>query len=282
MSTRSIRTDRPIDPITVEILRTVAVAAEAEGIAHMLVGATARDVLLTHVFGMEVRRATHDVDFAVAVKDWDQFEALRARLVAQGTFKDGGRARQRLYYKGADGMYDYPIDLVPFGEISKGTNEVAWPPDLKTVMNIAGYDDVLAAAESVEVAPGFIQKIVSIAGLAILKIVAWSDRGRENPKDALDLIFLIDTYAAAGNLDRIYNDDQVIEAGGHDPDNAGAYLLGQDIRHLASASTLDVLKKIIDNDFERLTLEMMKPLRHIENIEERVTLRLQLLQRALA
>nr|WP_315253462.1 nucleotidyl transferase AbiEii/AbiGii toxin family protein [uncultured Duganella sp.] len=282
MSPRSIRTDRPIDPITVEILRAVAGAAEAEQIAHMLVGATARDLLLTHVFGLAVQRATHDVDFAVAVKDWDQFEALRARLVAQGTFNDGGGAKQRLHYQGVDGLYDYHLDLVPFGEIAQGTSQVAWPPDLKTVMNIAGYDEVLAAAESVEVAPGFVQKVVSIAGLAILKIVAWSDRGRANPKDALDLIFLMDSYAAAGNLDRIYNDDQLIAAGGHDPDNAGAYLLGQDIRHLASASTLDVLKKIIDDDFGRLTLEMMKPMRHIENIEDRVTLRLQLLQRALA
>ena len=34
----------------------------------MLVGATARDILLNHVFGMAARRATHDLDFAVAVR----------------------------------------------------------------------------------------------------------------------------------------------------------------------------------------------------------------------
>lgn len=83
MSLQSIRADRPIDPITAEILREVAAAAEAEGVDHMLVGATARDVLLTHVFGLEVRRATYDVDFAVAVKDWEQFDALRTRLRQQ-------------------------------------------------------------------------------------------------------------------------------------------------------------------------------------------------------
>jgi predicted nucleotidyltransferase len=153
LSPRSIRADRPVDPITIEILREVAAAAEAEGIEHMLVGATARDVLLTHVFGLEVRRATHDVDFAVAVKDWEQFEALRAGLLARKTFKEGGGAKQRLYYKGETGEYDYHIDLVPFGAISKGSNEIAWPPDLKTIMNVAGYEDVLAAAELVEFFP---------------------------------------------------------------------------------------------------------------------------------
>lgn len=280
MITRLVRADRPIDPITIEILRAVAAAADAEGITHLLVGATARDVLLTHVFGMEIRRATHDVDFAVAVKDWDQFDALCARLVAQGTFKEGEKAKQRLYYK--DGEYEYHIDLVPFGEISKGASEIAWPPDLKTIMNVTGYQDVITAAESVKVAPDFIQKVISIAGLVILKIIAWSDRGRENPKDALDLIFIVDSYASAGNLDRIYNDDQLLEASGHDPDIAGVYLLGQDIRQVASASTLNLLIQIIERDFDRLSLEMMKSQRHVENVETRVISRLQLLQRSLA
>ena len=282
MSPHSIRTDRPVDPITVEILREVAVAANAEGVDHMLVGATARDVLLTHVFGLEVRRATHDVDFAVAVKDWAHFEALRAGLLARKTFKDSGRTKQRLYYKGEKDHYNYHIDLVPFGAITNGSNEIAWPPDLKTIMNVAGYEDVIAAAELVEFSPGFVQKVVSIAGLAILKIVAWSDRGRDNPKDAQDLVFIMDSYAAAGNFDRVYEVDGVIEAGDHDPDLAGIYLLGLDIQRMASDNTLKVVKQIIERDFDRLLTEMIKPLRHLENVEERVTLRLRLLQQAIA
>lgn len=111
MSPRSIRADRSVDPITIDILREVAAAAQAEGIEHMLVGATARDVLLTHVFGLGIVRATHDVDFAVAVKDWEQFDTLRATLLACKTFEEGGTATQRLYYKGAHGEYDYHIDL---------------------------------------------------------------------------------------------------------------------------------------------------------------------------
>lgn len=282
MSPRSIRADRPVDPITIEILREVAIGAEAEGVAHMLVGASARDVLLTHVFGLEIKRATYDVDFAVAVKDWQQFEALRARLIAHGMFKNGGKAQQRLYYQGADGEYDYHIDLVPFGEISKGTGEVAWPPDLKTIMSVTGYDDVLAAAELVEFTPGFIQKVVSIPGLAILKIVAWSDRGRGNPKDAQDLIFIMDNYTNAGNFDRIYEVEEALDAGDGDPDVAGVYLLGLDIRQVASASTLNTLQQILERDFDRLTIEMVKPLRYLENVEERVVLRLRSLQRALS
>lgn len=142
--------------------------------------------------------------------------------------------------------------------------------------------DTTAAAELVEFSPGFIQKVVSIAGLAILKIVAWADRGRDNPKDAQDLIFIMDSYAVAGNFDRVYEVDGVIEAGDYDPDAAGVYLLGLDMRRMVSENTLEEVKQIIEHDFDRLLTDMIKPLRHLENVEERVTSRLRLLQQGLA
>lgn len=281
MQVRTILADRPVDPITVEILRAVATAAGAVQIDHMLVGATARDVLLTHVFGLAMRRATHDVDCAVAVKDWEQFDALRAALLATGMFKDAGRAKQRLYYLDDEGAHAFPLDLVPFGAITKGSDEIAWPPELKTIMNVAGYEDVLAAAEWVEFAAGFQQKVVSVAGLVILKLVAWSDRGRDDPKDALDLAFIMDSYANAGNVDRVYEVDGVIEAGDYDQDAGGVYLLGLDMQRVASEMTRGVIINIIERDFDRLVTEMIKPSRFLENIEARITSRLRLLQQAL-
>jgi predicted nucleotidyltransferase len=282
LTPRSIRDDQPVDPFTLEILQAVAEEARAEGIEYMLVGAMARDILLTHVFGIVTRRATYDVDFAVAVKDWDQFSALTTRLIARGTFTTGGKAQQRLFYKGRDGDLNYHLDLVPFGDIALDSKEIAWPPDMKTIMNVAGYDDVLAAAELIRFSPDVDGKVVSIAGLAILKIIAWSDRGRENPKDAHDLIQLMDSYTAAGNIDRVYDDDEVIEAGGYDPDLAGVYLLGKDMRRVASMETLDLIKHVIETDFERLSIDMIRPLRHFDDVEERITTRLRLLQQALS
>jgi predicted nucleotidyltransferase len=282
LTPRSIRADRPIDDVTIDILRAVAEEAQAEQVDYMLVGATARDILLTHVFGLAARRATYDVDFAIAVKDWDQFDALRARLIARGTFIPGGQARQRLYYKGDQGDLNYHLDLVPFGQITQGSDELAWPPDMKVIMNLAGYDDVLAAAERVTFLPGFDGKVVSLAGLAILKLVAWSDRRLENPKDAHDLIHLMDSYAAAGNIDRVYEEDGVIEAGDYDPDLAGVYLLGKDIRRVASEQTIAVLKQIVERDFDRLSNEMTKAMRHLDDAEPRIQTRLRLLLQAIA
>ena len=148
-------------------------------------------------------------------------------------------------------------------------------------MNVAGYDDVLAAAELVTFASGLDGKVVSLAGLAILKLIAWSDRGNDNPKDAHDLIHLMNSYAEAGNFDRIYEEDGIIEAGNYDPDLAGSYLLGLDMKRIASASVSDLLKKIIARDFDKLSGEMIKPIRYFEDAAQRVESRLRLLQSAL-
>jgi len=202
--------------------------------------------------------------------------------MARGGFKADDRIQQRLYFNSKTGALDYQLDLVPFGRIAQASNRVAWPPDMDIIMNVAGYDDALAAAELVTFTPDFAGKVVSLPGLAILKLVAWSDRGRGNPRDARDLIYLLDNYTAAGNIDRVYEEDEAIEAGSYDPDLAGAYLLGKDIKLVANPETLDVLKEIIERDFDRLALEMIKAQRHLEDVEQRIETRLRLLQRALA
>jgi predicted nucleotidyltransferase len=55
---RTIRPERPLDPLLLNLLRVMAEEAGDAGIDYMLVGATARDILLTHVFDLPAGRAT--------------------------------------------------------------------------------------------------------------------------------------------------------------------------------------------------------------------------------
>ena len=71
-------------------------------------------------------------------------------------------------------------------------------------MNVAGCRDALTLAVLVEVEPGTVILIASIPGLSVLKLFAWINRGRENPKDAMDMVTLLRQYHEAGNQDRIY------------------------------------------------------------------------------
>jgi predicted nucleotidyltransferase len=77
LNPHTVDKSRPVDPVTLHILSVVNhVAAELE-LPYIVVGATARDLLLFPVFGLPVTRATADVDFAVAMDSWERFRELR-------------------------------------------------------------------------------------------------------------------------------------------------------------------------------------------------------------
>ena len=67
MKTLSVAPDRPIDPITLEVLRLVDTIARDLEIQYFVSGAMARDIVLVHALGFRMERATNDLDLAVHV-----------------------------------------------------------------------------------------------------------------------------------------------------------------------------------------------------------------------
>jgi predicted nucleotidyltransferase len=250
--------------VTLEILRQVDRVARELALEYFVVGAMARDILLTGVFGLFAGRATRDVDLGVAVEGWPQFEALKVRLVGTGAFVSDERVAQRLYHRAASERRGSPLDLVPFGGVELPGNKIAWPPDGSVVMNVAGYGESLASAVPVEVEPGFAVRVASLPGLAILKLVAWTDRGAGDPRDAIDLATLLRRYGAAGNEDRLYGTEiGVLEGVNYDLDLAGARLLGMDAGRIAAPSTRGQIHALLDDPArpDRLVLDVARGLR---------------------
>lgn len=58
-----------IDSATTELLRVVNEIAQKCGFEYLVVGATARDLVLHHGYGVRIERASADIDFAVEVGD---------------------------------------------------------------------------------------------------------------------------------------------------------------------------------------------------------------------
>ena len=58
---------------------------------YMLVGATARDLLLHHVWGHRITRATRYLDFAFMVDSWAKFQEVKQMLLETPGFVDRGR-----------------------------------------------------------------------------------------------------------------------------------------------------------------------------------------------
>lgn len=253
-----IPAERPVNQQVGDILTLLADVLRAEGADHFVVGATARDLLFFHVFGVRPGRMTRDVDFAVALKDWDQFERIKALLLNTGRFEAVPGVAQRLYFDPQISELASPVDLLPFGPIAPETT-IAWPPDGNVVMNVAGYAEAFQASIDIEVRPGLIAKVASIPSLACLKLMAWNDRGLVNKKDAQDLFFLLDNYATAGNLDRLYEQAfNLLEKCNFDTQHAGAVLLGVDCRAVMSESVVTSVRAILADPvlLDRLVLHM--------------------------
>ncbi|MDD5365145.1 MAG: nucleotidyl transferase AbiEii/AbiGii toxin family protein [Gallionellaceae bacterium] len=138
-----------------------------------LVGATARIILLEHVFGLRTGRATRDIDFAFAVASWEEFQAIKHHLSTSSTFREVAGAAQRLIYKPTGMNHDFIVDLILFGGLENQANTIAWPPDMSIMMNVAGYRDAHASAVAVELNPGLVIPIASVPGMAVLKLFAW-------------------------------------------------------------------------------------------------------------
>ena len=127
-----------IDQLTVEVFEAIAAVTAAKGIRYFVVGATARDMILSYGYGIKSRRATVDVDLGVEVADWAEFHTLKDGLTATGHFTPT-RSAHRLVYNDS-----LPIDIVPFGPLEHANKEISWPPDHSIRMNVMGFEDAYA------------------------------------------------------------------------------------------------------------------------------------------
>jgi predicted nucleotidyltransferase len=236
----SITPSKPVDPSTIRVLRAVNHVASALNCPFFVAGATARDLMLVNVYGLRPGRATRDIDFGIAVESWDQFQGLKERMTATGRFAADSKAQQRLVYTDRATGFSIPVDLIPFRGVASANQMIAWPPDRDVVLNVAGFEEAWGSSLPVEVEDGFTVRVASVPGLALLKLIAWADRGVQNNKDAADLYRLLATYSEAGNLDRLYDQESaLLESVLFDLEIAGAELLGRDVARIYPAATME-------------------------------------------
>ena len=224
-------------------IRDVAGACDALAVPFFLVGAFARDLLLELSHGLKAQRATNDVDFGIRVSGWEEFEALKRALVGTDRYIPDPNKAQRLI-AGDGGL----IDIVPFGEVEDARGRITWPPEHEIVMNALGFEEAFGHAVRVRVAGDLEVRASSLAGLALMKLIAWDDR-RFN-RDAKDLRFIMTHYLQAGNEERIYGErgdhmDLLDEDKFVDVQLTGARLLGRDVGAIISDQSHGVVTRIL-------------------------------------
>jgi len=234
-----------IESIRLAALEGIAKIAALEDISFFLVGATARDLILAKGHNIRPFRATLDIDIGVRVPDWSQYKKLKEGLVGTGEFKET-KEYQRLIFRDS-----LNIDLIPFGPIADEMGNIKWPPDEEIVMHIIGFEEAYTNSQSLRLRDEPILEIdiVTLVGLAVMKIVSWNDGYPNRRKDASDLALIMGNYTDTGNAERIFDEHpDLLESEDFNYVNAGARLLGRDIATILSSDLKDRVLQVLDKE----------------------------------
>lgn len=245
MTAISLDVTGKLDPERERVLRDVAEAAAALSIPFFVVGAFARDLILELHYGLPVQRATNDIDFGLQVNSWEEFTQLKTALIQTQSYRADPGQPQRLH-----SITGNIIDIVPFGGVEDATTRtILWPPECVIEMTAFGFAEAYQQSLRVRLAVDLEVQVSSLAGLALMKLIAWQQRRQS--KDAKDLQLILTRYLQAGNLDRLYSEanlDLLAEEQFISLDLAGARLLGRDIALLLSAASRQrVLEMLADS-----------------------------------
>lgn len=167
-----------------ELFDSLSYTFKKKSIDYILVGALARDILLLKVYKLELMpRATSDIDIAILVNNWEEYEIITNELIKTQKFKKTQSIHRFIYSEKIE------VDIIPFGEIASPNNKIKWPPDYLNIMSMVGFIEVYDNAATIKYDNENSFKIASLEGLIILKLIAWSDRKRQ--KDAQDISLLL-------------------------------------------------------------------------------------------
>ncbi len=196
-------------------------------IKFFIIGAMARDIIM-ELHRKKPGRRTQDIDIAIAVDKWEEFETIEKEITQLSDFKKDPRQQQRFLY-----LNYFQLDIVPYGGISTADDKIFWPPDESFAMTVLGFEEAEKDLVRVKIDDTLEIDIVSLAGIFILKLVAWKDRYHKGNKDADDMGFILQNYlnihekrAVMEHYLEVYEIESFIIT------KAGASLLGIDINKL--------------------------------------------------
>lgn len=254
MSDSSLNISGKIDSGTVALYESVSDAASRLEIPVVVVGASARDIVLHYGHNARIQRATTDVDFGIQVPDWSAFEALKDHLLESGFSET--RAQHRVISPG-----NVQVDIVPFGPVEDEESNIAWPPDGDWVMNVLGFQEACDNAELVRIQddPPVDIPVATPVGMAVLKLIAWTGRGADlRDKDAKDLLYLFTTYEKIPAINSgLHENQDLMEAYEWDIELASAYQLGVDAESIAEEQTYDAIAGLFNGEHNSLSVELL-------------------------
>lgn len=185
-----------------------------------LIGATAISLQLLKE-GFKPARGTKDIDFAVMVASFADFDSIMQSLESKG-FKRVENPLT-LYHP----TYKTTIDLLPFGEIEEKDTQGFIEREIDLV--ILGYAETLEHAEKIKLDETLVAKVPPLPAMMMLKFISWHDRPEWRSNDLDDLFLIISRYfdVASNEIFEFHGD--LLDSEPFDQKLIAARLLGRKI-----------------------------------------------------
>ena len=237
-----------VDDALFEVLTAFSESADAVNAPWLVIGATARVILLEGVSGLPRGVATQDIDFGVQIGDWEHYKQLCDYLIQKGASETERKPTKRFKSK-----QDRIFDLVPYGGVEDGDKQVYWPPENDDVMTVRGFDGAADNAISVIVNEKLTVPVVSPVGLCALKLFAWEERHTQHPgRDAKDIAYLFTHIESLYTVDMLHTQyTEAIDAADYVINNAGYYQLGSDVQDLLTEDDHTFMTGLISQELEK-------------------------------
>jgi predicted nucleotidyltransferase len=257
------------NPLLKELLEKLTTYFTSIGSEFYIIGATARDIILSGIYGQQPGRMTDDLDIAIAIADWQKYDEIASGLESLQGFQKSKQQKQRFWFHNV-----FMLDIVPFGEIAKADNTIFWPPDETHAMSVAGFTDVAKHCLQIVLDNSFTIYVASLPGIFLLKLSAWRDRHTQTNKDADDMAFIITNYLHI-NMERAATHHYgLFEAEGFSTFIAGASLLGRDMNEILRANPailhefVGILQTEVDKHDESILLNQIMETHHSLKYED--------------
>lgn len=235
-------------PLLKPVLEELIPVFKQRGITFYLIGAVARDIIL-ELNQEKSQRVTMDLDIAIAVDHWEDFENLSEDIIALPNFTKDAQQKQRFLYK-----EKFQVDIVPYGGIKDHNDKIYWPPDKSFAMSVIGFEEAEQNLLTIKLDEEITFDIVSLEGVFLLKLFAWKDRFHKTSKDAEDIGFILNNYLHINrniSFDEPYN--KVYDLDDYTDLRAGAMILGMKLNEmLAQSPTVKTkVSALLTEDIER-------------------------------
>lgn len=229
-----------------ELFTVLEVELQNLDIDFYLIGAVARDIWLTALHDIPASRITRDLDLALLLSSEEQYQLLRQRLIETGRFTTSRGNSYTVVFE--DGR---PVDLLPFGAISmEGSVNVVGPG--LTDIRVDGFEEVFEAGTQVVTVNGNPYRVCTLAGIVILKLIAYDDRPEHRPKDILDISFILEHYFDIAEAEIYERHDDLFDWPDFDMGKAAARVMGRQMQPIIRRSSeLQIrIETILDRQLE--------------------------------